>query len=53
VVSVSAHDDGTTTRLDVDGADDLHAELYGVEKKKDLYEEAFGRRVVVVVDGGQ
>jgi hypothetical protein len=30
----------------------LHAELYGVDKKKDLYEEVFGRRVVVVVEGG-
>ena len=52
VLSVKAADDGTTTRLDVIGAEDLHAELYGVEKKKDLYEEAFGRRVVVVVEGG-
>jgi exopolyphosphatase/guanosine-5'-triphosphate,3'-diphosphate pyrophosphatase len=52
VVSVSAIDDGATTRLDVEGAEDLHAEVYGVEKKKDLYEETFGRRVVVVVDGG-
>ncbi len=52
VLSVQAHDDGITTRLDVEGVDDLHAELYGVERKKDLYEETFGRRVVVVVDGG-
>jgi exopolyphosphatase/guanosine-5'-triphosphate,3'-diphosphate pyrophosphatase len=53
VLSVRAHDDGTTTRVNVEGVDDLHAELYGVEKKKDLYEETFGRRVVVVVDGGE
>ena len=52
VRSVRAVDDGTTTRLDIDGVGDLHAELYGVEKKKDLYEETFGRRVIVVVDGG-
>jgi hypothetical protein len=26
----------------------LTAELYGVEKKKDLFEEVFGRAVVVV-----
>jgi exopolyphosphatase/guanosine-5'-triphosphate,3'-diphosphate pyrophosphatase len=52
IISVKATDDGSTTRLDVAGAEDLHAELYGVDKKKDLYEEVFGRRVVVVVEGG-
>ncbi|HEY5541004.1 MAG TPA: Ppx/GppA phosphatase family protein [Coriobacteriia bacterium] len=52
VRSVKVHDDGAITRFEVEGGQDLHAELYGVGKKKDLFEEAFGRRVeVAVVDG--
>lgn len=42
-------DDGMFTRFTVHGTGDLHAELYGVEKKKDLFEETFGRIVVVEV----
>jgi exopolyphosphatase / guanosine-5'-triphosphate,3'-diphosphate pyrophosphatase len=52
VESVAAHDDGSTVRLEVAGAVDLHAERYGVGKKKDLFEETFGRHVEVDVVGG-
>ena len=47
VARVEVLDDGAITRFVVFSDDDLHAELYGVEKKKDLYEETFGRTVVV------
>jgi hypothetical protein len=46
-------DDGEVTRFDVVGEVDLHAELYGVGKKKDLFEETFGRRVEVAVLEGE
>ena len=49
VTSVEVDDDGTTTLLRVSGAGDLHAEIYGVERKKDLYEEAFGRQIGISV----
>jgi exopolyphosphatase/guanosine-5'-triphosphate,3'-diphosphate pyrophosphatase len=52
VRSVSVRDDGEVTRVEVLGDVDLHAEMYGVGKKKDLFEETFGRRVEVdVVEG--
>ena len=51
VESVGARDDGAVTRLEVTSQGDLDAELYGVEKKKDLFEETFGRTVEVVVAG--
>jgi exopolyphosphatase/guanosine-5'-triphosphate,3'-diphosphate pyrophosphatase len=51
VESVSVGDDGVATRFKVTSDDDLHAEIYGVEKKKDLFEETFGRTVEVVVAG--
>ena len=44
---VDAVDDGAQTCLTVFSTHDLHAEIYGVEKKKDLFEEVFGRSVVV------
>ena len=47
IEQVTAVDDGAITSLTVLSAHDLHAELYGVEKKKDLFEEVFGREVVV------
>ena len=53
VESVCVRDDGSVTRIEVATDDDLHAELYGVEKKKDLYEETFGRSVEVVIAGTQ
>jgi len=53
VASVAVTDDGEVTRFDVVGAVDLHAELYGVGKKKDLFEETFGRRVEVAVLEGE
>ena len=37
-------------RLVLHGAPDMQPELYGVEKKRDLFEEAFGRRVTVEAD---
>jgi exopolyphosphatase/guanosine-5'-triphosphate,3'-diphosphate pyrophosphatase len=51
VESVTAHDDGAITRLELHSAVDLHAELYGVGKKKDLFEETFGRCVEVEISG--
>ena len=51
VESVSVSDDGGVTRFIVSSDDDLHAELYGVEKKKDLFEETFGRTVEVSIAG--
>jgi exopolyphosphatase/guanosine-5'-triphosphate,3'-diphosphate pyrophosphatase len=45
---VEVADDGIITRLTVFSSQGLTAELYGVEKKKDLFEEVFGRAVVVV-----
>ena len=53
VQSVDVGDDGETTRFTVHSADDLHAELYGVGKKKDLFEETFGRIVEVDVAGSE
>jgi exopolyphosphatase/guanosine-5'-triphosphate,3'-diphosphate pyrophosphatase len=44
---VEVTDDGTVTRLTAFSTQSLTAELYGVEKKKDLFEEVFGRTVVV------
>ena len=49
VDSVIVTDDGATTRFALQSEVDLHAELYGVNKKKDLFEETFGRCVDVVV----
>jgi exopolyphosphatase / guanosine-5'-triphosphate,3'-diphosphate pyrophosphatase len=49
VSRVRAHDDGAVTRFEISGDADLHAELYGVGKKRDLFEETFGRRVEVAV----
>jgi exopolyphosphatase/guanosine-5'-triphosphate,3'-diphosphate pyrophosphatase len=49
VESVTVHDDGKVTHLRLESSVDLHAELYGVGKKKDLFEETFGRSVEVVV----
>jgi hypothetical protein len=34
-------------RLVIAGTDDIGAESYGVEKKRDLFEETFGRLVTV------
>jgi exopolyphosphatase/guanosine-5'-triphosphate,3'-diphosphate pyrophosphatase len=48
---VEVADDGIITRLTVFSSQGLTAELYGVEKKKDLFEEVFGRAVVVVTAG--
>lgn len=53
VRSVEASDDATTTRLRVIGRGDLYAELYGVERKKDLYEETFGRHIEVDMQSQQ
>jgi exopolyphosphatase/guanosine-5'-triphosphate,3'-diphosphate pyrophosphatase len=53
VRSVTVSDDGEATRFEVIGAADLDAELYGVGKKKDLFEETFGRRVEVAVVEGE
>jgi exopolyphosphatase / guanosine-5'-triphosphate,3'-diphosphate pyrophosphatase len=47
VFRVEAVDDGAVTRLTAFSSQDLHTELYGVEKKKDLFEEAFARSVLV------
>jgi exopolyphosphatase/guanosine-5'-triphosphate,3'-diphosphate pyrophosphatase len=52
VDSVRVVDDGTVTRLLLHGGPDLTAEFYGVEKKRDLYEETFGRTVVAEPDTG-
>jgi exopolyphosphatase / guanosine-5'-triphosphate,3'-diphosphate pyrophosphatase len=51
VSAIDAVDDGVVTRFTAHSDDDLHAELYGVDKKKDLYEETFGRTVEVAVAG--
>jgi exopolyphosphatase/guanosine-5'-triphosphate,3'-diphosphate pyrophosphatase len=50
VRSVRVSDDGDTMRLFLSGAEDLTAELYGVEKKRDLFEETFGRHLVAEAD---
>ncbi len=47
VFRVEVVDDGAVTRLTAFSSQDLHTELYGVEKKKDLFEQAFSRTVVV------
>jgi exopolyphosphatase/guanosine-5'-triphosphate,3'-diphosphate pyrophosphatase len=47
VTRVEATDNGSVTRLRVFGTADLHAELYGVNKKKDLFEETFGRLIEI------
>ncbi len=47
VERVEVADDGAVTRLTAFSTQSLTAELYGVDKKKDLFEEAFGRAVVV------
>jgi exopolyphosphatase/guanosine-5'-triphosphate,3'-diphosphate pyrophosphatase len=44
---VEAVDDGTVTLLTAVSSQELTAELYGVEKKKDLFEEVFGRTLAV------
>jgi len=51
VESVAVRDDKRTVRFEVTGHGDVHAELYGVGKKKDLFEETFGRAVEVSVAG--
>jgi exopolyphosphatase/guanosine-5'-triphosphate,3'-diphosphate pyrophosphatase len=51
VQSVAVHDDGAVTRFVITSDVDLHAELYGVGKKKDLFEETFGRSAEIVVAG--
>lgn len=43
--------DATSLTLIVHGAGDLHPELFGVEKKKDLFERHFGVPVRVTVAG--
>lgn len=43
VREVQVEDDGTTVRFRIHGEGDLHAEAYGFNKKKDLFEDAFGR----------
>ena len=48
VEGVSAIVDADEVRLVLHGAPDLHAEIHGTEKKRDLFEETFGRLVVVV-----
>ncbi len=50
VESVRVIDDGASTRLLLRGGPDLTAELYSVRKKRDLFEETFGRTVVVEND---
>jgi hypothetical protein len=50
---VTVNDDGAITRFSVTSDADLHAEFFGVEKKKDLFEETFGRRVEVAVVEGE
>lgn len=52
VRSVAVHDDGEVTRFEVESDVDLRAELYGVSKKKDLFEETFGRCAEIVVADG-
>jgi exopolyphosphatase/guanosine-5'-triphosphate,3'-diphosphate pyrophosphatase len=47
VARIEAIDDGAVTRFTAFSSQDMHTELYGVEKKKDLFEEAFGRTVVM------
>ena len=49
VQSVVVQDDGAVTRFEITSDVDLHAELYGVGKKKDLFEETFGRRAEIIV----
>jgi exopolyphosphatase/guanosine-5'-triphosphate,3'-diphosphate pyrophosphatase len=51
VESVTVSDDGAITHFDLETSADLHAELYGVEKKKDLFEETFGRTVELSISG--
>lgn len=51
VSAIEAVDDGDVIRFTVHAEGDLHAELYGVDKKKDLFEETFGRAVEVAVAG--
>ena len=51
VESVVVFDDGEATRFELHSDEDLHAEVYGVGKKKDLFEETFGRSVEVSVAG--
>ena len=53
VRSVVVYDDGKVTRFEIESDVDLHAELYGVGKKKDLFEETFGRTAEVVVAEGE
>ena len=53
VRSVVVHDDGSVTRFELQSDVDLHAELYGVGKKKDLFEETFGRRAEITVAGSE
>ncbi len=49
VESVRVYDDGETVRFMVHGSGDLHAEAYGFDKKKDLFEDTFGRAAVLEV----
>jgi exopolyphosphatase/guanosine-5'-triphosphate,3'-diphosphate pyrophosphatase len=49
---VTVDDDGSTTRFLIDGDGDLHAEVYGFEKKRDLFEDTFGRSARVEVSEG-
>ncbi|MDZ4168259.1 MAG: Ppx/GppA phosphatase family protein [Coriobacteriia bacterium] len=54
IEGVNVEDDGATTRFLVHGEGDLHAESYGFNKKKDLFEETFGRvaTLEVLADSG-
>ncbi len=49
VRSVHATDDGSTVRFRVHGTGDLHAEAYGFNKKKDLFEDTFGREAILEI----
>ncbi len=43
---------GSAFLLDLEGEADLSVELYGGQEKSDLFEEAFGKRVVLAVGSG-
>lgn len=46
---ISCHVEGDTARITVAGSDDLAVELFGGSAKKELFEKAFGLRVVFAV----
>ena len=49
VEDVSAVVEADQVRLVIRGDSDMHAEIHGTEKKRDLFEETFGRLVVIEV----